>query len=406
MFPTVNGKAIPECTEADLQVLIDNPDYRENEYLDYKRRFSFLEVDKSLKQEHISEFRSDVCAFANADGGYLIFGISEKKGIPSEILGVDIPGNNTDKFELERKNNLQTILPKIPSVKFHFIPLENGKYVVILQILKDGFSPYIHLEGEKNYLIYKRIGNGKASMSYSEIQLQFTQSLNLEREIAQFRRQRIDYFRANEDDDYNSYSKFAMVHIIPDTFLDRTHNKNIYVLNQTSKNSLSTVFQPFDCSGNPRPNVDGLHFCGYKSKREGQIWNSGTLELFLPLNYEYLVSTQRSQHTRDLFTYPSFWDNFKLMVNQYLSTFADLLDTKRVFVCYSLIGCKGIRTNANDFDERMVIDRTQMIGNPVVFDNIRDEESNSQAMKRMNIEYKLSLGIHLSPNEIMDIENG
>ena len=46
----INGKTLMECTENDLQVIIDNPDYRENEYIDYKQNFSFLELDKGKEK--------------------------------------------------------------------------------------------------------------------------------------------------------------------------------------------------------------------------------------------------------------------------------------------------------------------------------------------------------------------
>ena len=77
MLPKINGKSFLECTEDDLKNLIDNPDFRENEYLDYKQNFAFLELPKGKERnEKIAEFKSDVCSFANADGGFLIFGIS------------------------------------------------------------------------------------------------------------------------------------------------------------------------------------------------------------------------------------------------------------------------------------------------------------------------------------------
>lgn len=49
MLPTINNKSFLECNEEDLKVLIENPDYRENEYIDYKQNFSFLEVPKVYK---------------------------------------------------------------------------------------------------------------------------------------------------------------------------------------------------------------------------------------------------------------------------------------------------------------------------------------------------------------------
>ena len=39
MLPSVNGKLLFDCSEEDLAVLINNPVYRENDYLDYKVNF-------------------------------------------------------------------------------------------------------------------------------------------------------------------------------------------------------------------------------------------------------------------------------------------------------------------------------------------------------------------------------
>lgn len=39
MLPKINGKDIMECNLDDLQSIIDNPAYAENEYLDYKKFF-------------------------------------------------------------------------------------------------------------------------------------------------------------------------------------------------------------------------------------------------------------------------------------------------------------------------------------------------------------------------------
>ena len=74
MLPQINGKSFLTCTEDDLKVLVENADYRENEYIDYKLNFAFLEIEKGpVRDSKKAEFKTDVCAFANADGGYLIF---------------------------------------------------------------------------------------------------------------------------------------------------------------------------------------------------------------------------------------------------------------------------------------------------------------------------------------------
>ena len=89
MFPKINNKSLLDCTEEDLQILIDNPDFRENEYLDYKKAFAHLELQnerKNVIEAKKAELKSDICSFANAEGGYLIYGISDEKDLFYYIL--------------------------------------------------------------------------------------------------------------------------------------------------------------------------------------------------------------------------------------------------------------------------------------------------------------------------------
>lgn len=408
MLPTINGKPIIECGKKDFEVIIDNPDYRENEYIDYKRNFSFLECAKNdpKRAEHISEFKSDVCAFANADGGYLIYGVSDKMGLASELVGIEIPDNNTDKFELERKNNLQSILPKIPSIKFKFVLLDNGKFLVIILIQRDAFAPYIHLHNEKDYKIYKRIGNGKTAMSYSEMKMQFNQSLSLEREIYNYRKERIDYYCEFEDDKNKSYSRFAIVHIIPDSFLDRNQNVDIYLLNRRSNRKFSGILQPFYCANNVRSNVDGVRTWGYNDKCEGQIGNNGLLELFLPLSPDFVFKTRVGGEDKECFAYSSFEENLEDMVYAYLDAFSPILGTSRIMVCISIVGCRGVVTQTSfGYRESPQIDRSLLIADPIVFDDISKPDNNYASMRQLKIGFHLAIGIGLSSDEIEYLEN-
>lgn len=99
----INDKEFKDWTEGDLQEIIENDVYRENEFWDYKQTFAVLECqDKESKRKKQNEFRHDICSFANAEGGYLIVGVMEEAGVPTEINGIGI--SNTDKFELDRKS--------------------------------------------------------------------------------------------------------------------------------------------------------------------------------------------------------------------------------------------------------------------------------------------------------------
>ena len=216
MLPTINGKSFLECTEEDLKELLGNSAYRENEHIDYKSAFAINSYPKGEKRDaEIAELRSDICSFANADGGYLIFGIQEDgQCIAKELVGIEV--KNKDRFELDLNNWLQSIVPRIPTYKIRFIDLNSGKHVVVLSIDHDFFAPYIHLEGERNYRIYRRVGNSKKIISYMELKNMFMQSMVLEKEIGRFREERVDFFCLNTTGAGEKTPPFLLLHIIPE----------------------------------------------------------------------------------------------------------------------------------------------------------------------------------------------
>lgn len=395
MLPIINGKALMDCSEDDLSALIDNPDYRENEYLDYKVSFSFLEFQKGdpQREKHIFEFRSDVCSFANANGGYLVYGISDQKGMASAIVGVDIPDGNTDRFELDRKNNLSSIMPKQPSVKFGFLPLNSGKYVVILHIQIDSFAPYLHLQYESNYKIYKRIGNGKSCMGYTELKNMFNHSLSIEKEVRKYREDRIFYFKSMEDTDDYRYSQFMLVHIIPDTFMDSNFNKNFFLLEKKFNISLSQMFASLGCANRSIPNVDGLRFPSYQSE-ECRVNNDCVVEVFQPLYKVLNIGMKPEKYPFGYFASTYVWDLIAPFVLQYTRVMKNWIESKRVFIGISIVGCKNVATEDDFFrDYSGKIDRDILICSPVIIENIEDESSVANAIKRLQIEYALALGI-------------
>lgn len=397
MLPTLNGKSFLDCTEEDLQELLDNPDYRENEYIDYKASFAFLEMDKRNpeRQAKIVEFRNDVCAFANAEGGYLIYGISDVKGMAKEIVGIEIPNSNTDKFELERKNNLDSIMPKMPSLQFGYISLTNQKYVVVIQIRKDGFAPYVHLENEMNYKAYKRVGNGKSPIGYVELKNMFNQSLSIENEVHKYRQMRIDFYRNQDDTDNQRYSKFLLLHILPDTFTDPFSRKNLFLIQkQTPSLRFADIFDGLRCQYLAQPNVDGLRFPVYENGPEALLTNYGIAECLIPLKDSIQINDMFPQ---GYFPTDYLWGRIEIVIKRYIRIMKPYLETSRLFLCISVVGCKGVVSEHN-YEECSVggIDRNILSCTPIAIEDANNENEVDLSLKWLKIEFCLSLGIKAS----------
>ncbi len=396
MLPRINGKEIIDCDLSDLQSIIDNPSFAENEYLDYKKAFAVDIAPKEQKAKEQVEFRNDVCSFANAQGGYLIYGIEEKKGIPTQIIGITFKGNNRDVFERDIRNCLQPIKPRVPYYRIKFVDLPEDKFVVILYIQHDYFAPYIHIEEQSNYKIYKRIGNSKSYIEYQELRAMFTQSLSLEREVERFRKERISYFWNQEDDENSTYSQFLLLHIIPDTFLDANYNKPVFAMHQAGR-YISIAFSAFDCHSRPYPTPDGFRYLDREDggKAECRLYNSGITEYFCPLRERsFLYDRKGSSHiyTDDL------WNKIYEAVDKYIKIINQVIEAKRVFVCISIIGCKdAITSESNYLDITCRIDRNQLICEPVVFENIENRNIDDLEIARLHLTYLSSLGVNNDP---------
>ena len=379
MLPQINNKSLLECNEADFTEVLNNPDYRENRYLEYKLTFSFMEVDKSRAAEKISEFRNDVCQFANAEGGYLIYGIADKEGMASNINGVDI--NNPDKFELDLRNKLTPIMPKVPPIQFHFVHLVSGKYIVVLFIDHDYYAPYLHIENESNYQIYKRDGNHKITIGYTELKNMLVQSRVLETEILEFRKRRIDYYKEE------GFEQFMLYHIIPESFLNS--RKELFLIEKQKNKSFAAVFTGVGIDTQSIPCVDGLRFASTYGDEKANIYNTGIVEFLLPLKtYIEMVNGRPYFYSSDV------WEKIDYVSQGYQAIMTEFYGNQRYFGCVSIVGCKGITSEGNELRHiETVIDRNQIVCEPIVFTKIEDKNVFHCDLKRLHLEYLLALGI-------------
>ena len=115
----------------------------ESQILDYKKQL--LEDNKLLKQ---------VSAFANTQGGFLIFGVEEtgKGGYPKEIVGIDRGQVNKERMEQIILSNIQ---PRL-NVRIQIIEhQETSKAIVVVQIPNSYLKPHMNQRDNKFYKRYE-----------------------------------------------------------------------------------------------------------------------------------------------------------------------------------------------------------------------------------------------------------
>jgi len=394
MLPKINNKSLFECTESDFMEILNNPDYRENQYLDYKKAFAFQLIDKNKIVEKVYEFRNDVCSFANADGGYLIYGIADEQGMASEIVGVDLA--DPDKFELDLRNKLTPIMPKVPPVRFHFVKLPSGKYIVVLFVDHDYYAPYLHIVDQKNYKIYKRDGNQKTTIGYTELKNMFVQSRVLEAQILELRKRRIGYYIEQGED------QFLLYHIIPESFLN--DRKDLFLIERQNHVNFASVFSGARIDTRSIPCVDGLRYYNTYGDERAILYNTGIVEFLLPLN-AYVVAM--GNQTEPYFYSEDVWELIDNVSQGYQSIMPGYFGNQRYFGCVSIMGCKNAISERNDLGRpATTIDRNEIICEPTVFTRIEDKNIFYIDLKRLHLNYLLSLGIKRVDNLIEEISAG
>lgn len=152
------GKQITEITYKDINELLYVKQEREGQRLDYKREFN----------TNSKEFAKDVTAFANAEGGFVIYGIDEKE---QKIIGIsDLIGNQ--KIEDWIANTLNSNIDITVHYEFQYIAItdeENPLYIFILEI-KEGTKKPIYVTSDSKAMCYIRKGTSVFSAKPSDIE--------------------------------------------------------------------------------------------------------------------------------------------------------------------------------------------------------------------------------------------
>jgi Putative DNA-binding domain len=185
----LDSKPLDKVEENDLQVLIDDK-VAERKRIEYKRDLP----GNSYKDR--KEFLADVSSFANTVGGYLLYGVDAKDGVPVELCGVEIA--NVDDLNLTWENRLRDGLsPQIPPFNIQTIELAPNNYVIILHIPRSWLAPHrVTLENHRHF--YGRNSAGHFQMDVPQLRTAFELSGTLTERIRDFRADRISKIISGE----------------------------------------------------------------------------------------------------------------------------------------------------------------------------------------------------------------
>ncbi|MGY4837946.1 AlbA family DNA-binding domain-containing protein [Burkholderia pyrrocinia] len=301
-----------EVTEADIQDLIDHG-VPESRTLDYKR-------DWPRDQEARIEIAKDVCAFANALGGDLIFGVQES----SEGAGGIVPLQfaDVDKELLAVVNSMRDLLePRISGgLLAHPVPLQGGGHVVVLRVTPSPSAPH-RVTRDRHF--YTRTSVGKEQMDIHGIRNAFAASASLAQQAINFRATALQQIVRHVGPVPELSRPACVIHLVPISVVTRPTLYDVDALRRAAE-KLRTASPGGRALDPARVNFEGSlcttlrnedsNYLGY-----GQVYRDGCIEL-VDASSLRVVTTEGDEEERyamlpELYEAPLVRSGFRAMID-------------------------------------------------------------------------------------------
>ena len=174
------AKPLSEIAESDIQELKD-AGIEEGKTIEYKRELP------GTRDEDKREFLADISSFSNTEGGDVIYGVAEERGLIAEIVGLSSPDFDAETLRLENLIR-DGISPRL-GVSFRAVPCAAGR-VIMVRIEKSWIGPHrVVFRGHDKF--YARTSAGKFALDVSQLRSAFVQSARSSEQISGFRIDRI-----------------------------------------------------------------------------------------------------------------------------------------------------------------------------------------------------------------------
>lgn len=349
------NKSIESITEADLLALIDNG-VSESKQLEYKRELPDNSDGGKVK------FLRSVTAFANTQGGNLIYGMDAVDGIPKRLVSLAM--SSIDQV-LQRLEGLcaDGVDPRLLGVQYRFVPLGDRGHVLVVRVAKSWSAPHRVTSGGHSQF-YGRNAAGTYPLDVAELRQAFTLGSSVAERIRNFRAGRLLSIGSGETPVRLLSGAQVILHIIPLQSFSSELKVDI-----TSTEALMRHFRPIGATGwDGRVNLDG--YFTYRGGRDSegsggytQIFRNGIVEA---------ISVVTSWN--DDKSIPSQWYEEKIIEasRHYFPALESFGVVPPAYVFVSLCGVTGYRFAVDPrkfFERDRVADRDSLILPEVIIES-------------------------------------
>lgn len=204
------------------------------------------------------EFVYDIAAMANAGGGDIVYGITDRRsednkttGIAGKLAGLKLPNAQT---EITRLTNLirDSIAPRLVGVTMQHVVCPDGA-VLVIRIPKSWNRPHMVTFGGVNKF-FGRTTTGKYPMSVGEIGRVFSEQSELTDRIAQWRSHRAGITSRNAGPIPVHGPVTMLFHVIPASAFSKDVLRQSWTIPDEEKHNIHVSHG----YGTPRYNADGF----------------------------------------------------------------------------------------------------------------------------------------------------
>ena len=322
-------KPLNTLTEADLHRLIDEK-VPESKQIEYKR-----ELPDGSDKGTVNFLRA-VTAFANTQGGYLLYGIEAKDGIPIGLSPLTMTSGDQ---VIQRFENLcrDGVEPRLTGVQYRFIPLDGDGFALVVRIPKSWSAPHRVSTGNHAHF-YGRNSAGAYQLDVAELRQAFTLSDTVVERIRSFRANRLLALGSDEAPIRLKEGALMVLHVIPLQAIASDFQIDI----ATDSNTLRSI-SPLGASGwNQRINLDGrLSFRNISDGRchgYTQLFRNGIIEA---------VIVEELWNDKKIIASQSYEENIISALRSYFPALDELGIAPPAYLFLSLLGVRDWTLGVN-----------------------------------------------------------
>ena len=348
------NKSIESIEEKDLQELIDLQ-VRESKELDYKESLSVgMESEKK-------EFLSDVSSFANANGGFVIYGVRESRedaGLPIELCGMEL--ENPGKFGTTLENIIQTGLdPRLPASNVHVqvvsLPSKD-RWAIVISIRKSWML--LHMIRSTGRFFSRR-SSKKYDLDFSELRTAFELLGTTADRLRRFRMDRLSKIVAGEAPLLlDVHAPKLILHIVPFQAFDPAAQVDIVsLMEHRPLIEPLMLFETSPYGADTRYNFDGLLSWYPQAATYAQFFRNGSAEA---VDTSILGASKEAK----IFSGVTYEKRLREALKRYVAALQTIGVETPLFVMVSLLGVRGFRLKFDHTyytDDSNKIDRDELI---------------------------------------------